>query len=206
MIGNAEEPPRVGALPVLSCPTCGLGDGHRDLIRHGSILCAGRGRSLLAARLVDRLPRRVALGPGVVRSLAAVARAEVGIGKGRRRRDRQGSYCEDRCKRFAPHATTSLGFAQPSGARPCSSGVAGTQDHASRNLQASRAENPQSAGFYAPGSRVEPRTLTPANPRGPSSPPYPSRSTGEVACSRPWSERSTAATARRRERLGRLPR
>ena len=51
----------------------------------------------LAARLVHRLAGRVALRAAVVRTLAAIARSEVRVGKGGRRRDREGGDCEDRC-------------------------------------------------------------------------------------------------------------
>src|SRR5918996_1894739 len=67
-------------------------------------LRSGRCYCLLAARLVNRLPRRVALGPSVIRPLAAVARPEVRVSKGRRRRDREGGHGENRRKRLATHA------------------------------------------------------------------------------------------------------
>src|SRR5215204_2449218 len=57
---------------------------------------------LLAAGLVDRLPRRVALRASIVRSLAAVAWTEVRVCGGRRRdREREGSRQQHRCDLLA---------------------------------------------------------------------------------------------------------
>src|SRR5919106_174326 len=67
-------------------------------------LGSGRCYCLLAARLVNRLPRRVALGPAVIRPHAAVARPEVRVSEGRRRRDGEGGHRENRRKRLATHA------------------------------------------------------------------------------------------------------
>jgi hypothetical protein len=50
-------------------------------------------KRLLAARLVHRLAGRMALGPAIIRPLAAVARSEVGVSKGRGR-DSERPDCE----------------------------------------------------------------------------------------------------------------
>ena len=70
-------------------------------------------RLLLAAWLVDRLSGRVTLRAGVVRSLAAVAGTEVGIGKCRRgRRSRCERHRKQRQGELSPHRLTSFrGFA-----------------------------------------------------------------------------------------------
>ena len=63
-----------------------------------SVLNRVRVPVLLAAGLVDRLPRRVALRASIVRSLAAVAWTEVRVPEGRRRdREREGSRQQHRC-------------------------------------------------------------------------------------------------------------
>jgi hypothetical protein len=85
---------------------------------------AGRGASalLLAARRVHRLSRRVALGPSVVRPLAAVAGPEVRIGEGRCRRDRERCSGQNARQHLAPHVCLlalmhSLGVPRPCGLR-----------------------------------------------------------------------------------------
>src|SRR5215204_6925129 len=63
---------------------------------------------LLAAGLVDRLPRWVALRATIVRSLAAVAWTEVRVREGGRRdREREGSRQQHRCDLLAHSSSPS---------------------------------------------------------------------------------------------------
>ncbi len=68
---------------------------------------------LLTARLVDRLARRMALGSGVVRPLAAVSRAKVTRNCGRHRNGERPN-CEDAGEELpSPHGFPTKGSVPP---------------------------------------------------------------------------------------------
>ena len=115
-------------------------------------------QDLLAARVVHRLPGRVALRSRVVRPLVAVTGAEV-TGECRRRRDGKRGHCQDRCKRLAPHTSLLSGeFAQSQGLEAARLRVMTTSRRSRRNLPVSQTKYLANCDFLALSLRATPHT------------------------------------------------